>query len=315
MLENLELVKLRHQRSFNGRQHERMIADKKRAFDKALLYSYQAGLVRADRMGAQWVPALINPDKVKFDYDEKIISIDFVHQFKSGTTFEWPKESGVHWIILKQELTELAYFRGNIRRCQMIETQDPKTKELVLIWAAIRGPVEIEVKHNIKSKISVDVPNLSLNAYVTDNDINRRTFDRYQKFYFHDRWWEVTAPDSISTPGIINFEAVETYDQNNAALLYPAYDPNPIIEQDKPQIIGEVFIKPYVKNTYIAKGVNEILPWRIEWRERKGKEANDVIEYKIDKNKIEITWVASISSEFILKYGDLEKTIVVESLF
>ena len=116
-LENLKLARLRHERSFNYRQQERMIHDKHKSFEKALLYSYQAGLVRADRMGAKWVPALINPDKVKFDYDEKIISIDYAHQFTCGTTFEWPKDSGTHWIILKQELTELAYFRGNIRRC------------------------------------------------------------------------------------------------------------------------------------------------------------------------------------------------------
>jgi len=30
---------------------------------------------------ATWVRALMNPDKVKFDYDEKIISIDFEHGY------------------------------------------------------------------------------------------------------------------------------------------------------------------------------------------------------------------------------------------
>jgi hypothetical protein len=33
--------------------------------------------VKKDEPDAQWVLALINPDKVKFDYDEKIISIDW----------------------------------------------------------------------------------------------------------------------------------------------------------------------------------------------------------------------------------------------
>lgn len=313
-LENLKLARLRSQRANNYRQQERMIHDKYKSFEKALLYSYQAGLVRADRMGAKWVPALINPDKVKFDYDEKIISIDFAHQFNCGTTFEWPKDSGIHWIILKQELTELAYFRGNIRRCQLIETRDPVTKELVIVWGAIRGPVETTIQHAITHTTVADQPNLSLNIYVTNNEQNMRVFDRYQKFQFGGKWWEVAAPDTISTPGIINFEAQETFDCKNEEPLFPVYDRNPSVPEDTPQILGDAFIKPFVEYEYIVQGVTEKQPWRIDWHSQRGKEPKDVIQYKIDGNKIKIKWTMAISSEFILKYGDLQKIIVVESL-
>jgi len=43
----------------------------------------------------------MNPDKIKFDYDEKIISIDFESGYHPGTTFEWGKGTGLHWIVLK----------------------------------------------------------------------------------------------------------------------------------------------------------------------------------------------------------------------
>ena len=62
-------------------QQERMIRDKRKSLDKATLYSYQAALIRkcipddVDLMeGDKNLPvrALINPDKNKFDYDNKI---------------------------------------------------------------------------------------------------------------------------------------------------------------------------------------------------------------------------------------------------
>ena len=114
---NLELMKLRAKYANNDRQHDRMVQDKLRSFHRSLLYSYQTTWIKKDGdENAEYIRALINPDKVKFDYDEKIVSIDPIHGFTSGDTFEW-QGTNTHWIILKQELTEVAYFRGNVRRC------------------------------------------------------------------------------------------------------------------------------------------------------------------------------------------------------
>ena len=118
MLNNLELMKMRAGAAINDRQHNRMIMNKLRSFHHALLYSYQSALVKKDNdEHAKYVYALMNPDRVKFDYDEKIISIDYEHGFKPGDTFEWGKDTNSHWIILKPEMTELAYLRANCRRC------------------------------------------------------------------------------------------------------------------------------------------------------------------------------------------------------
>ena len=65
----------------NDRQHNRMIENKLKSFHRALLYSYQAAWIHKEGSLEGWVRALINPDKVKFDYDEKIISVDFLHKF------------------------------------------------------------------------------------------------------------------------------------------------------------------------------------------------------------------------------------------
>jgi hypothetical protein len=68
-----------------------MIRDKRRSLDKAVLYSYQGALVKKmipcceevlERVGGDFFPrALINPNKLKQDYDDKIISIGYEHGF------------------------------------------------------------------------------------------------------------------------------------------------------------------------------------------------------------------------------------------
>jgi hypothetical protein len=87
----------------------------------------------------------MNPDKVKFDYDEKIISIDFESGYHSGDTFEWGRDTGSHWIILKTEDTEIAYLRANCRRCNYLVARDPETHEEFSQWVSIRGPVETKI--------------------------------------------------------------------------------------------------------------------------------------------------------------------------
>ncbi len=57
-------------------QQERMIRDKRRSLDKATLYSYQgAEVLKLNTENRNPIRALINPNKLKQDYDDKIISI------------------------------------------------------------------------------------------------------------------------------------------------------------------------------------------------------------------------------------------------
>ena len=88
-------------------QQNREIKDKRKSLDKALLYSYQGVFVKKyyppnDKVHkADTVRALINPNKLKQDYDDKIISIGFEHEFHTGDIFEWV-DTNTHWIIYLQ---------------------------------------------------------------------------------------------------------------------------------------------------------------------------------------------------------------------
>jgi hypothetical protein len=44
------------------------------------------------------VRALINPNKLKVDYDEKILSVGFEHDFHCGDIFEWERTKS-YWLI------------------------------------------------------------------------------------------------------------------------------------------------------------------------------------------------------------------------
>ena len=312
---NLELMKLRAQHANNDRQHERMVQDKLRSFHRALLYSYQTAWIKKDGdESAGYVRALINPDKVKFDYDEKIVSIDSIHGFKSGDTFEW-KGTDTHWIILKQELTELAYFRGNVRRCQLLEVIDPDTKENYSVWAAIRGPVETNINFIQKAGLVAHVPNMTLNIYVPLNEQTQKLFNRYFRFKFAGLYWMVQAYDSISTPGIIEFTAKEDYDCEHEDLLIEPVDPNPPpTNLTAPVIEGDTFVRPLVTSEFKATQYIPTYSWSISLPTDKQK-VEDVLTWESKDNTIKVTWTSMVSGSYIITYGDLTKTIVVESLF
>lgn len=315
-MNNYDLLKLRAFYANNDRQHDRMVRDKMKSFHRALLYSYQSAWIKKDVEDSFWVRALINPDRVKFDYDEKILSVDWEHDFHSGDTFEWPRDSGIHWIILKQELTELAYFRGNIRRCQLIEITDPDTGENLNIWAAIRGPVETKINTIQKHGIVADVPNLTLDIYMVNTEQTRRLFERYCRFSFAGRFWKVQAPDSISTPGVLEITAEEDYECHGDELILGVIDPNPPAEsEDDPIIEGETFIKPLQSSTYTCTTVNPDFNWSIE-SVSDNKDIEDMLEWQINNDgSFTVKWIGMVSGSFIITYGSIQKTIVVESLF
>ena len=199
-------------------QQERMIKDKRRSLDRALQYSYQAAQVlRTDAEYKKPVRALINPNKLKQDYDDKIISIGYEYNFKPGDVFEWIG-TNTHWLIYLQDLTELAYFRGDIRKCSYeIAWQDEDGEHST--YVALRGPVETKINYIQKHGISVDTPNYSLNMLIPLNNATLKYFQRYSKFYLqsdtneymNNVCWRVEAIDWLSTPGILEVAAVEYY--------------------------------------------------------------------------------------------------------
>ena len=300
-------------------QQERMIKDKRRSLDHAVWYSYQAAQVlRVDAENRKPVRALINPNKLKQDYDDKIISVGFEYNFKPGDVFEWIGTK-THWLVYLQDLTELAYFRGDIRKCSyQIAWEDEDG--IHTTYAAVRGPVETKINFIQKHGISVDTPNHSLSILMPKNEYTMNYFKRYSKFYLQgdDTCWRVEATDWISTPGVLEVVAVEYYanetedDIENGivgGLILEPVNPNEGTP-DEASIVGETFIK--VKKTYDYEFDGTLAKeWRVD-----SKYPVELIIDPTDPRKISLRWTSSYSGQFELWYGDdFNKTIVVESLF
>ena len=317
-------------------QQSRMVADKKRTLDRVLNFSYHGANVRKVHQknvgpNEDWtkkqpypmVRALINPDKTKMDYDDKIISIPYEHGFGVGDVFEWCG-TGSHWLIYLQDMNEIAYFRGEIRKCSY-EISWEDEEGIHSTYAAIRGPVETKIDYIQKHQISVDNPNYSLHILMPRTEQTLKQFKRYSKFYLQNIepgapnvCWRVEATDWISTPGILEVTAVEYYanetedDVENGmvgAFINKPEDPNEGTPAED-TIIGETFIKPHGVYFYKYRGL-ATGRWKVD---------TDNLPLTIsinpkDNRQIQLRWEKSHSGQFDITYGKVTKTIVVESLF
>jgi len=74
--------------------------------------------------------ALVNPNKLTMDYDNKILSVGYEYDYKPGDIFKW-LNTDTYWIVYLQDLTELAYFRGDIRKCRYTISWKSENGEVV----------------------------------------------------------------------------------------------------------------------------------------------------------------------------------------
>lgn len=295
-----------------GNQENRMIKDKYKSMLRSLDYSYQAADVK--KVGEDETRrALINPDKNKNDYDDKILSIDYAYEYKPGDIFEWVGTS-TYWLIYLQELTELAYFRSEIRRCKY-QLKWIHNKQLKTSWCYVRGPVETKIDAIQKNGISTDVPNWSLNIYLPDSEDNRECFNRYSRFVFDGMAWEVQVVDRISVEGVLEIVALEHFTDKAADDLENSIADAVVIEPVREDlgadniIVGEGFITPKVAEKYTCAAVGGV--WSV-------KENRPVALTPVDDGVL-VKWTKATSGTFTLVYtvGNVvyEKMIVVESLF
>jgi hypothetical protein len=141
-------------------------------------------------------------------------------------------------------------------------------------------------------------------------------FIRYSKFYLQPLkegdtpvCWRVEATDTISMPGVLEINAVEYYsneqkDNVEEGIVNVWVDEIPEPKGDV--IDGSIFIKPKKPYLYQYTGDAEGTWWYDE---------RLPIEAIKNGKEITITWKTTYTGEFVLRYADSEKTIVVESLF
>ena len=187
---------------------ERLVEGKLRSMHAALENSYQAEWVIFNKGTShkRKFKALINPDKLKDDYDKKIISIDFEAGAKIGDVFYWER-TNTYWMITLQHYEEEAYFRGSIQRCDyQLDINGHK------YWIYLRGPVETTTQWRQKHKIEMNDLNYSLLMYIVKNEETLEFFSRHQIVNFNGHRWKVAATDKYSSNGYIQVYLDEYFD-------------------------------------------------------------------------------------------------------
>lgn len=269
-----------------GNQEQRFINDKLRGLKRALLYSYQAATaILAD--GKEF-RCLINPDKNKPAYDNKILSIPYKDiclnapkvgktsegqidiNIKPGDVFTW-KETNTHWLVYLEYIEEDAYFRSEIRRCdQEVKIEDNS------YWVYIRGPVETSIEWTQKAGIEWNTLNYSLVMYITADEITNNYFERFKTIkvldprYNKEKTWQVVGVDPYYGDGIIQV-FLDEYFENSIADAVAAEKPaktgkeNPV-DETAAYINGPTEVQQYSKAYYEIHNAEEG-HWYLKWKD------------------------------------------------
>lgn len=302
-----------------ARQQDRMNEDKLRTLKKALLYSYQA--ITLENEQGEYYRALLNPDKLKNDYDQKTLSIPFndicLNQERVGTMTQGLQptkistgqvfknvDNDTYWLIYLRNLEETAYFRADVRRCkEEVEINGNKYKVYV------RGPVETKIQWNQKKGDNWNNLNYSLLMYITENEETREFFHRFSKIKVRGKPYECQVQDSFAADDIIEVVLLETYDnpleEEEGIPAVELIQP----EEGQPFISGESYVGPYSINEYSINGLALGGTWTSDSKNVK------IVADTEDKIKVEI--LLGKPFKFNLTYTideqSVTKLIIVES--
>lgn len=340
----------------NFSQWTRMREDKLKTMKKTLYFSYQAAVVQKynpleaeDAQTAPYFRCLINHDKLKVAYEDKILSIPFEENsvnidpivadnqdmietdFSNGTVFKWVhgnKEKWTpdsYWIVYLQYSEETAYFRAEIRKADekiIVTTEDGK--ELVYRgWTS--GPDEQTIEWNVKSGIVWNDMNYTKLLFITKDETTSAFFKRFDRIKVNNKWWEVQAfNDSYGVTsknkkgGMIRVALKETYTSTDEMIKEEkSKEPEtPTPPTLTPTITGKETLYPgdsvfyTFENLDIHNATVELIP------DGTGKKLNQIISWKIVDNKmqIEVISMKKYKKGFDIKCGDTVKHVTIESL-
>ena len=290
---------------------------------------------------------LINHDKLKVDYQDKIISIPFMQppigeeeaiqtDFHNGTVFKWVhgnKEEwtpDTYWIVYMQYSEETAYFRAEIRKAdqeiEIITIDDEGNESTVTYHGWMTGPNETTALWNTKKGVVWNDMNYTKLLYITKDEDTLAFFQRFDRIIINGKPWQVQAyNESYSTnkrgdaeTGIIRVALKETYTNT------PQFVKETIQDLDKQQadkqaydtahtqgyIDGPAVAAPYDRLTYIAKNLDPA-----EWSISDPTLAK-IVSISQDGKTIKVDVVTGYSNKkgFEINYGDLKLKVPIVSL-
>ena len=297
-------------------QH-RFESDKVRALRQALKLSYQAETIALND-GREFL-ALINPDKLKIDTDDKVLSIPFNDiclnkprigkttegfeevGIKAGDTFQW-KETDTQWIVFERRLQELAYFKAEIRRCRHTITINDQEQHIYIKQPAVQSMIWTTKQ----DRFSWNDMNYKLQLYITKDENTSNQFHRFTQIRIDGDVWETVSCDEISAEGLIIVYLREYFnntlkDEIDAETAEKLANAKTDKDKDSPKIAGEDKVYPYdIKHYHILNMVADGT-----WTLDKPKSARFL---KMNESEAVVEFITGKSDEVTLTYTRAEMT-------
>ena len=307
-------------------QQDRMIKDKLRSMLSATKYSYQAARFKEYPLFNNEIKGLFNPVNQTESYDTKMISVPFGN-YKVGSIVEWGNTDTL-WIIFLQDKTELAYFRGECRRCDYKVNWVDGDRQLQEALLSVIGPSvpTLRTSSSMQAKVAEDFPNANLKILIQDNEVNRGFFHRYQTFLIQGIAYIVEEIDYLSMPGIIQFTATEHYvnkmEDDVEDNIRNAWNVLPVVPKHLTDymIDGPSTVKPYFEAQFeaLTTGGQWVIVENMNRTDGKGIPTK-FIEYDNTQKTIHVMWDNPKSGGYTIGYqspnGQLyQRYVVVESL-
>ena len=295
---------------------------------------------------APYFRALINHDKLKVDYEDKIISIPFSEppvgeteaidtDFHNGTVFKWVhgnKEEwtpDTYWIVYMQYSEETAYFRAEIRKADeqisIVIVDDEGNENTVSYRGWMTGPNETTALWNTKRGVTWNDMNYTKLLYITKDEDTLAYFQRFDRIIINGKPWEVQAyNENYSTSktgdfssGIIRVALKETYtsaDQfvkelKDAEAAQTQAEAAYDTEHTQARIDGPAAAHPYDILVYKAKNYQQPQDWYVS-----DTSLVKVLEYDENTLKLEVISRKANKDGFIVKYGQDSIQIPIEPL-
>lgn len=308
-------------------QQDRMIKEKLRSMLSATKYSYQAARFSEYPALDKEYRGLFNPVTQTESFDTKMVSVPYDTNYKVGSIFQW-KNTDTLWIIFLQDKTELAYFRGECRRCDYKVNWVDGDRQLQEALMSVIGPTtpSLRTSSSMQAKVAEDFPNSNLKILIQDNDTNRAFFFRYQVFLIQGIAYKIEEVDTLSMPGIIQLNATEHYanlmEDDVEENVRNAWNVQPIVPTHLTDymIDGPSTVKPYFEAGFeaLTTGGQWVIVENMNRTDGKGIPTK-FVEYDNTGKTIHVFWDSPKSGGYTIGYqtanGQLyQRYVVVESM-
>lgn len=282
-----------------GDQLARINKQKLRSFQIALKNGYNTRYIKVDH--SVW-PCFIGTltGGLKENYDRELLSVEFDSGLKQGKTFE-VLDDGSHWMVYLPIFAEKAYLHSEIVKCEYTLEVDGQE-----YWVAVTGPVETDLRWFLKNNININELNLSARVLIENNENTRKFFKRFTKLKISGHRWEVQVADSLSTPGILQLEVQEYYD-NSIEELPEIKNMGGVTPVNV--ISGEDVIK---QDTVVGYAINDLAyDPKIQWEVRNNPRVK-VQEILEDGRVCKVRVYPGAIKTFDIVYGEQFKTVTVD---